>query len=104
MKLRLICFALVLFTPTAFAAEATAPKAPPKEALCKACHGAGGAAPIAPNYPKLNGQNKEYLVASMKAYKAGDRKGGLAAVMVGQAKALSDAEIDALAAYYAAQK
>ncbi|SMF56335.1 Cytochrome c553 [Alteromonadaceae bacterium Bs31] len=99
MKLRLISFALVLCSPVVFAAGA-----PPKAALCNACHGANGAAPIAPNYPKLNGQNKEYLVASLKAYKVGDRKGGLAAVMVGQAKGLKDEEMEALAAYYAAQE
>lgn len=78
--------------------------APPKEALCKACHGAGGGAPIAPNYPKLNGQNKAYLVSSMKAYRAGERKGGLAVAMTAQASSLTDAEIDALAAYYSSAK
>ncbi len=77
---------------------------PPKEAMCRTCHGAGGAAPIAPSYPKLNGQNKDYLVAALKAYKTGARSGGLAAVMTGQSAQLSDAEIEALAAYYAAQE
>jgi cytochrome c len=54
-------------------------------------------------YPKLNGQNKDYLVSSMKAYKSGQRQGGMAAVMAGQASGLSDAEINELAAYYASQ-
>ncbi len=95
----LLFLSTLLFSVSSFSASA-----PPKEALCKACHGAGGAAPIAPNYPKLNGQNKGYLVSSMKAYRAGERKGGLAVAMTAQASSLTDAEIDALAAYYAAQK
>lgn len=78
-------------------------EAPAKEAMCRACHGPAGAKPIAPNYPKLNGQNKGYLVSSLKAYKEGNRKGGLAAIMIGQAANLSDQEIEELAAYYAAQ-
>lgn len=79
-------------------------KAPGKEAICRACHGEKGAAPIAPNYPKLNGQNKEYLVSSLKAYKTNERKGGLAALMASQASMLSDADMEELAAYYSAQK
>lgn len=78
-------------------------KPPAKEVTCRACHGAGGAAPIAPNYPKLNGQNKAYLTDALQAYRAGNRKGGLAAAMTSQASLLSDAEIEALAAYYSAQ-
>jgi cytochrome c len=76
---------------------------PAKEVTCRACHGASGAAPMMNSYPKLNGQNKAYLTQSLKAYKAGQRSGGMAAVMVGQAKMLSDQEIDQLAEYYASQ-
>ena len=96
-----ILFSLMLVAPALCAAQV---EPPAKEMTCRACHGAGGAAPLAPNYPKLNGQNKGYLVDSLKAYKAGQRQGGLAAVMAGQAAQLSDADIDALAAYYASQK
>lgn len=77
---------------------------PAKEASCRACHGAGGAAPIMPAYPKLNGQNKEYLISAIKAYKADQRKGGMSMVMTAQAKMLSEADILALAEYYASQK
>lgn len=77
--------------------------APPKEALCKSCHGPGGAKPLVPAYPKLNGQTKEYLISSMKAYKAGQRQGGMSMVMTQQAKMLSDEEIVALAEYYSKQ-
>lgn len=79
-------------------------QAPAKEAMCAACHGPAGAKPISPSYPKLNGQNKQYLIDSMKAYKAGKRTGGLAAVMTAQSQALTDADIEALAEYYSSQK
>lgn len=56
-----------------------------------------------PSYPKLNGQNKEYLVQVLKSYRSGERKGGMSAIMVAQSSALSDADIEALAEYYASQ-
>ena len=77
---------------------------PAKEAVCQACHGPGGAKPLMDVYPKLSGQNKSYLVTILKSYRSGERKGGQSAVMTAQAKALSDEDIEALAAYYASQK
>jgi cytochrome c len=97
MRLKLAAILTLLFSTAAWA------DAPAKEAACRACHGAKGAAPIVPSYPKLNGQNKEYLISALKAYKAGDRKGGLAAAMAAQTMSLSDDDIKALAEYYAAQ-
>lgn len=76
---------------------------PAKVATCAACHGAKGDAPIAPNYPKLAGQNAAYIVSALQAYKKGDRKGGLAGVMTAQASGLSDAEMKEIADFYAAQ-
>ncbi|MDK9738574.1 cytochrome c [Vibrio sp. D404a] len=74
-----------------------------KAAVCAACHGADGIAVI-PGYPNLKGQNEQYLVTSMNAYKTKQRNGGLAAVMQAQASMLSDADIANLAAYYASLK
>lgn len=74
-----------------------------KAAVCAACHGADGMAAI-PGYPHLKGQNEQYLVSSLNAYKAKQRNGGLAAVMQAQASMLSDADIANLAAYYASLK
>lgn len=79
-------------------------QAPAKEAVCKACHGEGGGKPIMEIYPKLNGQNKAYLVSILKSYRSGERKGGQSAVMTAQAKMLSDDDIEALATYYSSQK
>ena len=74
-----------------------------KAAVCAGCHGPAGIS-FAPMYPNLAGQKEAYLVSSLKAYKAGQRTGGMAPVMSGQAMALSDADIDNLAAYFASLK
>ncbi|GGC64779.1 c-type cytochrome [Marinobacter halophilus] len=92
-------FALGTVVPVAaVAADAEAGKA--KAAVCAACHGQNGISQI-PMYPNLAGQKEQYLVASLKAYKNGQRQGGQSAVMQGQATGLSDADIANLAAFYA---
>jgi len=68
--------------------------------VCAACHGADGNSP-APNFPKLAGQNQDYLVAVLKHYRNKQRSN---AIMNGQAEKLTDKEIADLAAYYAQQK
>jgi cytochrome c553 len=73
---------------------------PAKEAICRTCHGVEGAKPMVPNYPKLNGQNKAYIVAALNAYKEGKRTGGLAGMMKGIASGLSDSEMNELGEYY----
>jgi len=67
-----------------------------KAAACAGCHGANGVSSN-PAWPSLAGQQKGYLVASLKAYRDGTRKNE---VMAGMAKGLSDADVDALASYY----
>ena len=70
--------------------------------VCIACHGATGKS-TNPMYPNLGGQSEPYLASSIRAYKAGDRSGGMSAVMKPMVSALSDADINNVAAYYAAQ-
>lgn len=74
-----------------------------KAAVCAACHGMDGVAVI-PGYPNLKGQNEQYIISSVKAYKNKERNGGLAAVMQAQAMMLSDDDIANLAAYYSSLK
>ena len=74
-----------------------------KSAVCAACHGADGIAVI-PGYPNLKGQNEQYIISSINAYKAKQRNGGLAVVMQSQAAMLSDADIANIAAYYSSLK
>ena len=74
-----------------------------KSVMCASCHGQAGKA-VAPIYPNLAGQNAPYLVSSLKAYKAKQRSGGQAPIMYGMAAALSDQDIENLAAYYSSLK
>ena len=52
----------------------------------------------------LAGQNAEYLVSALKAYRDKQRQGGMAAIMQMQANNLSDEDIANLAAYYSSLK
>lgn len=72
-----------------------------KAQTCVACHGPNGAKPILPEYPILAGQHRNYLVQALQEYRSGARKN---AVMATQATGLSDADIEALAAYFASQQ
>jgi cytochrome c553 len=87
--------AALAFAPAAFAADIAAGKA--AAAVCAACHGADGNTPIA-DYPRLAGQRKDYMLYVMRAYKNGKRPN---AVMSAQMAALSDSDLQNLAAYYA---
>ena len=68
-----------------------------KSAACAGCHGDSGIS-ADPAWPKLAGQQKDYLVGALKAYRDGTRKSD---VMAGMAKGLDDADVEALASYYA---
>ncbi|CAM3481853.1 c-type cytochrome [Halomonas lysinitropha] len=71
-----------------------------KISACAACHGTDGMG-TAPIYPNLAGQSAAYLESSMKAYREGQRGGGMSALMTPQAQGLSDEDIADIAAYYA---
>ncbi len=98
MKLILVAASLLMLSTASHAAgDAAAGKA--KAATCGACHGANGVSLI-PNYPNLAGQKADYLVAQLKAFKSGERKGANAAIMAPMSAALSDQDMMDLAAYY----
>lgn len=67
---------------------------------CAGCHSPDGAG-IPSQYPRLAGQHPEYVLAQLKAFKAGERANGAAAQMVAIASRLSDKEMEALAEYLA---
>ncbi len=70
-------------------------------ATCANCHGTNGVAVTGSSVTSLAGLDKAYTVAQMKAFKAGTRP---ATVMHQLSKGYSDAQIEVLAAYFAAQK
>ncbi len=101
---KILCMGLLLgfFSANAFAeakvkANASAGKA--KAAVCASCHGSNGMTTI-PGYPNLAGQNEQYLVTAMKAYKSGERTGATATIMKLQMQVLNEQDIKDLAAYY----
>ena len=71
---------------------------------CVACHGPDGKTPLLPMYPKLAGQNSQYLIDQMKAFKDKKRSNGQSALMWGMAAQLSDADIKKIADYLAKVK
>ena len=101
MKKTLFIFAslaLVFSLPIQAAGNAEAGKA--KSTTCAACHGADGVSSV-PSFPKLAGQNRDYLYHSLTAYKSGKRKNP---IMAGQVQALTDADMQDLAMYFSKQK
>ena len=95
--LSIAAIAMVGSLGNAVAGDVAAGKA--KSAVCVACHGANGIS-TNPIYPNLAGQHAAYIESSLKAYKSGERKGGMSAVMAPMAMPLTDADIANLAAYF----
>lgn len=71
-----------------------------KAYTCTGCHGIPGYNNVYPTYkvPKIGGQNYEYLVIALKAYRDGLRHH---ATMELQAASLSDRDIEDVSAYFA---
>lgn len=70
-----------------------------KSALCASCHGPDGNSPLAIN-PKIAGQNAKYIVKQLQDFKSGSRSGPTMSAMVA---ALSEQDMEDIAAYYASQ-
>ena len=68
--------------------------------VCAACHGVDGNSAV-PTFPKLAGQHSSYMNKQLHDFKTGKRADP---IMAAQAKALSDADIVNVSAYYTAQK
>lgn len=72
--------------------------------VCSNCHGATGVS-TSPNFPNLAAQTPDYLVAQLKGFRSHDRRDPAGfEYMWGLSRSLTDAQIDGLAAYYAAQQ
>jgi len=83
-------------------AKAADGKAAYVQKACASCHGEAGNNPL-PGYPRLAGQNEDYLVRQMEDIRSGKRNNGLSALMTAYMSAVSDEEIAAIASYLAAQ-
>lgn len=90
--------AALLLSSHVVAADLEAGKSKAAEA-CASCHGADGNSP-APNFPKIGGQYRTYLMKVLKDYKSGVRQDP---IMNGMAANLSTTDIENLAFYYSSQ-
>src|ERR1700731_3847369 len=71
--------------------------------VCSSCHGPDGRS-ISPTFPRLAGQQKDYIVAQLQGFRDKTRADPHAQTyMWGMAARLSDPTIDGIAAYYASQ-
>jgi cytochrome c553 len=98
--LRSACLILVLMLPLGRAyadgdAKAGAQKI--RKLQCQTCHGQDGISKL-PGAPNLAGQQQDYLMASLNAYRSGERKND---IMNTIAQPLKDTDIADLTAYYA---
>ena len=98
MRLNFLILALLLCSGP-LAAEGDAEAGAIKAYTCSGCHGVPGYNNIYPTYkvPKLGGQNFEYLVSALHAYRNGER---VHPTMQNQAESLSDQDIQDISAYF----
>jgi cytochrome c553 len=89
---------------TAFAQDAAKAQSLASQ-VCAACHAADGNS-IAPANPKIAGQIPEYLHKQLADFKpqGGKKAARESPIMLGMVANLSDADMKALAAFYAGQK
>ena len=99
MRAPLSTLVLALVAGTASAGDIAAGRAQADRA-CAVCHGPNGLS-MQPNVPNLAGQPAIYLAEQLKNYRSGKRAHEVMSVI---AKPLTDAEIENLAAWYAAMQ
>lgn len=67
---------------------------------CSGCHNPRGKGNEPAGFPRLGGQNAEYITKQLQAYRSGSRGGGAEAqIMMDVAAKLTDAEIKAVSSY-----
>lgn len=72
---------------------------------CIGCHGADANTPLLPDqFPKLAGQNKQYLITQIKDIRDHVRNNGQTIVMTGITQGLSNKDIEAIAEWLASLK
>ncbi len=94
-------FALfVIVVPTLLFTSAVQSASAGKANQCFACHGINGVS-LNPEFPSLAGQNKNYIIKQLKAFKSGDRKSPIMAPMVAR---LDEDDMEAVAEYFSSKK
>jgi cytochrome c553 len=73
-------------------------------AACMSCHSPSGAGNGPGGFPSLKSQHPEYIVTQLQKFKSGARANDPGKMMRGVTNRMSDAEMQAVAAYVAAMK
>jgi len=94
-------FIAALFALPAAAASGNPAKGQAKAAACAGCHGADGNGGADPVWPKLAGQEADYLAKQLADFKSGARKDP---IMAGMSAPLSAQDMKDIGAYYASLK
>lgn len=105
MKNRLLSYAAVVGFAASMAlsagarAEGDAKAGQVKSIPCMGCHAIPGYSNVYPTYhvPRVGGQNPEYIVAALKAYKTKERSHP---TMQAQAASLSEGDMKDIAAFF----
>ena len=95
-----LCVLFSLGSSSTALAGGSVEKGAEKSVTCAACHGDAGIS-TSPVWPILAGQYESYIIQALKSYRSGTREN---AIMAGFATALSDEDIEDLAAYFSAQE
>ncbi|HEX6550662.1 MAG TPA: c-type cytochrome [Gammaproteobacteria bacterium] len=99
---KFVMTALVLGTfafATNVAAAGDAAAGQKRAAACAACHGPDGNS-ASGQFPKLAGQNADYIVRELERFKSGERKNP---IMAGMAAGLSEQDMQNVAAWFSSQ-
>ncbi|MBK8063585.1 MAG: c-type cytochrome [Betaproteobacteria bacterium] len=99
MKRSILAAALLTVAGTAFGQPADPNLGRNLAAACAICHGTNGV--NAGGLPNLAGQHKDYMVQQLRDFRDGKRP---ATIMHQIAKGYTEPQIEALAAFFAAQK
>ncbi|MDH3320300.1 MAG: c-type cytochrome [Betaproteobacteria bacterium] len=83
------------FHEAAWAGDAAAGRVKVR-AACQTCHGEDGKASL-PGAGNLSGQQKEYLIGQLRAFRSGSRRNEQMSII---AKPLTDAEIENVSEWY----
>lgn len=98
--IKLLTAVLFLFFYSGIASAGDAAIGKEKSMMCMGCHGANGIS-VSPEIPNLAGQKKNYLINTIKDFRAEVRKNPIMNTM---AKTLSDTDIENLTTYFSGLK
>lgn len=98
-----VLLSMALVASSAQAIEGDAQRGRVKADTCLGCHAIPSYTNTYPMYnvPKVGGQNEEYVISALLAYRSGQRAHE---TMHGNAQSLSDQDIADIAAFFAAAK